>query len=131
MGFGFLILSKVRKNILLADVVLHRLVGQDHRQLDEAGVLAVLVPGDLVDELFLTLLVDGVDVLELLGHHLPEERASRLGVAVEDVEADEIAPVGAIDLARLLIHLDDLPLLVANGDGYIRLVKVLEHNSGD
>ena len=101
---------------------------------DEAAELAVLlVPGGLVDELFHLAAIGeglfyGIGVQLLILKQPFELGLGRLGMAVHQVVADNLLSF-AVDVGRVLVHVEDIALGVANGDGDIlQVLEVIIHN---
>ena len=69
-------------------------------------------------------------MLRLVRHHIGQHRASWLGVAVEDILADQALTWLEIDLTRLLVHLYNATLTVTDRDRYVGLFKEWYHVIG-
>jgi hypothetical protein len=91
--------------------------GQGENDLHESRVDAVAVPGALVDELLLPVLLDGVDVLLPVVHEELQPGPGGLGVAVQQVAAQEIESALLLEhVRRPFVHLDDDALDIAHRD---------------
>lgn len=108
--------KKDRKTLSLPDEMRH-----DKRDLegdlDHTGKLTVPIPGGLVDQFLHPGLFDRVNICLPVVHNVPQLRTRRLGMAVQDVRADERLPAILLEgVHGLRVHLDNRPLLVADRD---------------
>lgn len=111
----------------LAHVVGH-LEGNLNRELHLAHVLAVLIPGGLVDKLLHAVLLDGIGV-DGGGLKLAEELGTGgLGMTVEKVLSYERFVVGlAVYFNRFLIQVEAFAFAVAHGNGDRQFFKIFLH----
>ena len=105
------------------------LEGDDQRELDISLELTVLEPRGLVDEFLLSLFLDGVRVDIVLLQQSDQLGAGRLGMTVEQVFADEGLAASAflVKAAGFDIHVKDIAVDIADGDGTRQFFKVFIH----
>lgn len=112
------------------------LEGYLYRILDEATERAVVfLPGCLVDKFLYFAAVsegflDGVGVELLVLEQAFELCLCRFGMAVHQVIANNLLAV-TVDVGRMLIHVKDIALFVADGDGDIREVFEIGIHGGN
>lgn len=102
---------------------LHR---DGHGEFYIAGKLAVFEPGSLVYQFLHAILLDGVGVYIVILQHLRQFSAGWLGVAIQEVVADDLLAV-AEHIHRHLVHFQNLAIFVAHRHGIGGFVKIFEH----
>ena len=103
---------------------MRHLGGNDHRDLDEAGNLALLTPRRLVDHLSDLPLLDSVAVRSAGLEKTAYNGAGALGMVVEKIVAYDVAMSGK-RLAREVVHVDYAAVGVTHGDRAVEVAAPL------
>ena len=103
---------------------MRHLGGDDHRNLDEAGDLALLTPRRLVDHLSDLPLLDSVAVRSAGLEKSVYNSACALGMVVEKIVAYDVAMSGK-RLAREVVHVDYTAVGITHGDRAVEVAAPL------
>ena len=105
------------------------LEGDDQRELDISLELTVLEPRGLVDEFLLSLFLNGIGIDIVFFQQSDELGAGRLGMTIEKVLTDESFAASAflVKAAGFDIHVKDIAVDIADGDGARQFFKVFIH----
>lgn len=109
--------------------VMRHLRRYHHRQLHEAGNLAVAPPGCLEDELVQPVLLDGIGVGLAGGEHVAYLLLRPLRVVLHQVVADDVAVTGE-SLARAVVHVQYFGVSVTDSDSRVYFVRPMEQVFG-
>ena len=110
-----------------ADIVRH-LLRQHQRHLHQAGNLTILIPGLLIDQLLLAVLLDGVGIGFPGGQQLADLVLTGGFVAIVEAGADQSSTtVSSEGVAGFGIHFCDDPVFIADGDRYVKVLDPLVH----
>ena len=96
--------------------VVRHVKGYGQREFDEPTELLAVVPGHLVNKLFHAVFFDSVGVKPLVVKQVFQYGSRMWRMAVEQVVAYYFVAV-AVHVGRSLVHVEDVALFVADGDG--------------
>ena len=89
---------------------------EDYGEFHEAGVLIIVIPRGLEDELLYSLFFNGIDIGSWVLEHIIEEGTCRLRMAVQHVISYDLFSRFKERFPGFLVHIQDLTVLVTNSN---------------